>query len=76
MVPTNLFVLGAALYSVTVLSGLAEPWDLLARKLEHVRVRIRGWGGIFVVDGRVPAQLHRRATERTPAGHARPASSR
>lgn len=57
---TNLFVWGAALYSVTCLAGLAEPWDLLAARLRDVQVRTRGFGGIFVASGRVPpAPPHR-----------------
>jgi SAM-dependent methyltransferase len=51
---TNLFVLGAALYSVTCLSGLARPWDLLAAQLKDVRVLTRGCGGIYIAAGRVP----------------------
>jgi demethylmenaquinone methyltransferase/2-methoxy-6-polyprenyl-1,4-benzoquinol methylase len=54
MAPTNLFVLGAALYSVTCMDGLARPWDLLAARLRDVRVETRGMGGIYVVSGRVP----------------------
>ena len=49
---TNLFVLGAALYSVTRLEGLAAPWDLLAPHLRDVQVHSRGWGGIFLLEGR------------------------
>jgi ubiquinone/menaquinone biosynthesis C-methylase UbiE len=51
---TNLFVLGAALYSVSCLSGLQQPWDLLAARLRDVDVRTRGWGGIYIASGRVP----------------------
>lgn len=51
---TNLFVWGAALYSVTCMAGLAEPWDLLGARLRDVQVRTRGLGGIFVASGRVP----------------------
>lgn len=58
MVPTNLFVLGAALYSVTSLGGLEQPWDLLAQRLQETQVRTTGWGGIYIVDGRVKG--HRR----------------
>lgn len=47
----NLFVLGAALYSVTRLSGLARPWDLLAQRLRDVEVRSRGFGSIYVLSG-------------------------
>lgn len=51
---TNLFVLGAALYSVSSLEGLSRPWDLLAAQLADVRVETRGWGGIYLLDGRKP----------------------
>jgi SAM-dependent methyltransferase len=54
MVPTNLFVWGAALYSVTCLSGLGEPWDLLATRLVHLEVRTLGFGGIYIATGRRP----------------------
>jgi demethylmenaquinone methyltransferase/2-methoxy-6-polyprenyl-1,4-benzoquinol methylase len=50
---TNLFVLGAALYSVTCMSGLGKPWDLLAARLRDVQVRTRGFGGIYIASGRV-----------------------
>jgi ubiquinone/menaquinone biosynthesis C-methylase UbiE len=50
---TNLFVLGAALYSVTCMSGLAQPWELLAAHLQDVQVRSRGFGGIYIASGRV-----------------------
>ena len=50
---TNLFVLGAALYSVTCWNGLGQPWDLLARHLRDVRVETRGFGGIYLMSGRV-----------------------
>lgn len=49
---TNLFVLGAALYSVTCMDGLDRPWDLLAAHLRDVQVETRGFGGIYVMSGR------------------------
>lgn len=55
MVPTNLFVLGAALYSVTSMEGLAQPWTMLGKRLERLQVRARGFGGIYIASGRVPA---------------------
>lgn len=55
MAATNLFVLGAALYSVTDLTGLQQPWDRLAARLAGVEVRTRGLGGIYIATGRVPA---------------------
>lgn len=51
---TNLFVLGAALYSVSSLDGLARPWDLLGAQLADLRVETRGWGGIYLLAGRKP----------------------
>lgn len=56
LAPTNLFVWGAALYSVTTLSGLSQPWDLLAGRLAQVEMRTRGFGGIFIASGRVAGQ--------------------
>ena len=53
MVPANLFVLGAALYSVTCMEGLGQPWTLLARRLADLEVRTRGFGGIYIATGRV-----------------------
>ena len=53
MVPANLFVLGAALYSVTCMEGLEQPWTLLARRLADVEVRTRAFGGIYIASGRV-----------------------
>jgi demethylmenaquinone methyltransferase/2-methoxy-6-polyprenyl-1,4-benzoquinol methylase len=54
MAPTNLFVLGAALYSVTCMGGLEQPWNLLGAQLKGVEVRTRGFGGIYIAAGRVP----------------------
>ena len=50
---TNLFVLGAAWYSVTCFDGLRQPWDLLAARLRDVQVETRGFGGIYLMRGRV-----------------------
>jgi SAM-dependent methyltransferase len=57
--PTNGFVLLAALYSVSSLEGLAQPWDRLAAHLEDVQVDVAPLGGIFVAAGRVPAAPRR-----------------
>lgn len=54
LLPANLFVLGAALYSVTSLAGLERPWDLLAARLASLQVRTRGFGGIYIASGRLP----------------------
>jgi demethylmenaquinone methyltransferase/2-methoxy-6-polyprenyl-1,4-benzoquinol methylase len=58
---TNLFVWGAARYSVTCMEGLEAPWDLLAARLEQVEIRTRGFGGIYIASGRVPANAPHRA---------------
>jgi len=52
MWPTNAFVLGAALYSVTSLEGLARPWDRLAGHLDDVAVQTPVTGGIYIASGR------------------------
>lgn len=61
MPATNLFVFGAALYSVTCLSGLSQPWDLLAQRLLDVEVRTRGFGGVYIASGRFPGERPARA---------------
>jgi len=53
MLPANLFVLGAALYSVTCMEGLDRPWTLLAARLAQFELRQRGFGGIYIASGRV-----------------------
>ena len=53
MAATNAFVLGAALYSVSSLDGLACPWDGLASRLEDVHVQTAWMGGIYILSGRV-----------------------
>ena len=53
MLPSNAFVLGAALYSVTCMEGLAQPWTMLAKRLQDVEVLTRGLGGIYIASGRV-----------------------
>jgi ubiquinone/menaquinone biosynthesis C-methylase UbiE len=61
---TNLFVLGASLYSVTCMAGLERPWELLAESLRNVEVRTRGLGGIYVASGRVPGEAPGHAARR------------
>ena len=53
MLPTNLFVLGAALYSVTSLDGLEQPWTMLAKRLQSFEVRSYPWFGLYLASGRV-----------------------
>lgn len=52
--PVNLFVHGAALYSVSSIDGLAQPWSELATRLEGFEVHPTWMGGIFVATGRWP----------------------
>jgi SAM-dependent methyltransferase len=52
-VPVNMFVLGAAMYSVTCLAGLERPWKLLAERLRDVQVSTLGAGGIYIARGTV-----------------------
>lgn len=49
--PVNLFVLGAALYSVSSLDGLAQPWSQLAPRLDSFEVQPTWMGGIFMARG-------------------------
>ena len=49
--PVNLFVLGAALYSVSSLDGLAQPWSRLAPRLDGFEVHPTWMGGIFMASG-------------------------
>ena len=49
--PTNVFVLGAAMYSVTSLEGLSQPWDKLAAYLRDVEVQSALMGGIYIASG-------------------------
>ena len=49
--PENLFVLGAARYSVTSLAGLGSPWSLLAKHLSGLQVEKVLAGGVFIASG-------------------------
>ena len=51
MWPTNGFVLLAAIYSVTSLEGLGQPWDRLSAHLRDVEVRTALMGGIYIANG-------------------------
>ena len=53
LLPTNAFVLGAALYSVTTLEGLDQPWTLLAERLQGFEVRSFPWVGLYIAGGHV-----------------------
>ncbi len=50
--PANGFVLAAALYSVTALEGLSEPWDKLVHRLRDVAFDSALMGGVYIVAGR------------------------
>jgi len=52
--PTNLFVLPAALHSVTSLEGLSAPWARLAAALPDLQVRSTLMGGVFIASGTLP----------------------
>lgn len=56
--PINLFVLGAALHSVSSLGGLARPWTLLAEQLEGFQVEAHAAGAVYLGSGlaRAPAR--------------------
>ena len=54
--PTNLFVLPAALRSVSSLEGLAGPWEGLAEAIPNLDVRSTLMGGVFVASGTLPMQ--------------------
>lgn len=49
--PVNCFVMGAALYSVSSLDGLAQPWSDLASRLEGLEVQALWMGSIFMASG-------------------------
>lgn len=50
-VPTNAFVMMAALHSVTSFEGLGRPWSKLARRLRDVDVQHALMGGIYIASG-------------------------
>jgi SAM-dependent methyltransferase len=49
--PVNLFVFGAALYSVSSLDGLAQPWSGLATRLDDFEVHPTWMGGVYMASG-------------------------
>ena len=49
--PVNLFVLPAALRSVTSLDGMDQPWRLLQDQLGHMHVEARLLGGAYIARG-------------------------
>jgi SAM-dependent methyltransferase len=56
--PLNLFVLGAALHSVTSMQGLAQPWSLLAQHLDDLRIDSMMGGCIYLVSGSMRVNPH------------------
>ena len=58
--PVNLFVLGAALYSVTAMDGLGQPWSGLATQLDAFEVDDGAMmGGVYMVTGTWRGAEHR-----------------
>jgi SAM-dependent methyltransferase len=51
--PVNMFVLSAALYSVSSLEGMAQPWTLLAELVDNLDVRPTLMGGAYMASGDV-----------------------
>ncbi len=51
--PINLFVLPAALHSVTSLGGLGVPWARLAASIPDLDVTSMLMGGVFIASGRL-----------------------
>jgi SAM-dependent methyltransferase len=49
--PVNLFVWGAAMYSVSTLEGLSQPWSCLAARLPGLKVSSTWMGGIYMASG-------------------------
>jgi ubiquinone/menaquinone biosynthesis C-methylase UbiE len=49
--PINLFVLPAALRSVTSFDGMGQPWELLRDKLGQMDVESRLRGGAYIASG-------------------------
>ena len=49
--PVNLFVLGAALHSMSSLAGLAQPWSLLTTRLTGLRIDQLAAGAVYVASG-------------------------
>jgi len=84
--PLNLFVLGAALHSVTSLQGLDRPWSVLAQHLDDLRVDSMMGGCIYLVSGSLRqvgqvGQVNRPQPDgprprRAAAARARPAARR
>lgn len=50
-VAVNVFVMGAALYSISSLEGLDRPWSGLEKRLEDFEVTPEWMGGIYIASG-------------------------
>jgi len=53
--PLNLFVLGAALHSVTSMRGLERPWSLLAQHLDGLHIEPMLGGSLYIASGSMRA---------------------
>ncbi len=51
--PVNFFVWGAAMLSISSFNGLDQPWNLLAAKIDNLRVRDLAFGGVFIAEGSI-----------------------
>jgi len=60
--PVNLFVLGAAAYSVSSFDGLDQPWSELAVRLNDFAVHPTWMGGVFMATGTWPGNADERST--------------
>lgn len=56
--PTNGFVMLAALYSTTSLEGLGHPWSRIERRLSNFAVQHAVTGGIYIASGTYDARHH------------------
>lgn len=54
--PVNCFVMGAALYSVSSLDGLNQPWSELAQRLQDFQRHDTWMGSVYVATGTWPGQ--------------------
>jgi len=68
--PVNLFVLGAALHSVTSLDGLDAPWSLLSGYLDDLRLETRAAGAVFIASGVLRQPRRRTSATTATKGHA------
>ena len=74
--PLNLFVLGAALHSVTSLRGLDQPWSHLGTQIDQLHVDSAMAGAIYVVSGVVRDALRDEAPGKASNQRRRPPSGK